>query len=346
MADSFEAAYRTRQTETQVRSVIGDIFEAVNQRPLCAYTLEAWAKEWLAQIKPEIDPKTYGRYSEVVASVKRLAPDLSGTAIDRIDFKAVLKFRDELLIVRAPSTANLTFKVMKSCCKMAWESGLVVSNPFARVKRVRIGDDVVQKEPFTAVQIQALLNVADDEWRGMILAGLYSGGQRLGDIATLTAGQVDLVSGSVRFTTDKTGRMMVVPVAAAWRKDLERRVTGRAPRAVLFPRAYEQYLGGGRRVGRISNSFRRLLARCKLGTKSNRARPGAVVGRRVTAEYSFHSFRHTATSMLKNAGVSDSVTRDIVGHDSVAISRVYTHIDDATKRAALAKLPQISWAPR
>ena len=45
--------------------------------------------------------------------------------------------------------------------------------------------------------------------------------------------------------------------------------------------------------------------------------------------------------MLKNAGVSDSVTRDIVGHDSVAVSRVYTHIDAGTKLAAMEKLPVI-----
>ena len=52
-------------------------------------------------------------------------------------------------------------------------------------------------------------------------------------------------------------------------------------------------------------------------------------------------FRHTAISMLKNAGVSDSVTRDIVGHESVAVSRAYTHIDAGSKRAAMEKLPTI-----
>lgn len=32
---------------------------------------------------------------------------------------------------------------------------------------------------------------------------------------------------------------------------------------------------------------------------------------------------------------------DIVGQDSVTVSRVYTHIDAGTKRAALEKLPVI-----
>jgi integrase len=57
---------------------------------------------------------------------------------------------------------------------------------------------------------------------------------------------------------------------------------------------------------------------------------------------SFHNLRHTTTSMLKNAGISDSVARDIVGHESAAVSANYTHIDRETKRTALDKLPDVT----
>lgn len=50
----------------------------------------------------------------------------------------------------------------------------------------------------------------------------------------------------------------------------------------------------------------------------------------------------TATSSLKRAGVSDSIARDIIGHESVAVSQNYTHIDDATKRESLDKLPDLT----
>jgi hypothetical protein len=33
--------------------------------------------------------------------------------------------------------------------------------------------------------------------------------------------------------------------------------------------------------------------------------------------------------LLKASGVTDAVVREIVGHDSAAVSRVYTHIDSA-----------------
>jgi integrase len=60
------------------------------------------------------------------------------------------------------------------------------------------------------------------------------------------------------------------------------------------------------------------------------------------SEISFHSLRHTATSLLKAAGVSESVTRDIIGHESAEISRHYTHVDEDAKRAAIARLPDVT----
>ena len=54
-----------------------------------------------------------------------------------------------------------------------------------------------------------------------------------------------------------------------------------------------------------------------------------------------YGLRHTATSMLKNAGVPEAVAMDIIGHDSEVISRHYTHIESNAKRAALRKLPDL-----
>lgn len=39
--------------------------------------------------------------------------------------------------------------------------------------------------------------------------------------------------------------------------------------------------------------------------------------------------------------VPAAVAMDIIGHESKAISRQYTHIEAATKRAALRKLPKL-----
>jgi len=75
------------------------------------------------------------------------------------------------------------------------------------------------------------------------------------------------------------------------------------------------------------------------------ARPHVKTGegrsaKRAKSVLSFHSLRHTATSMLKNAGVSDSVTRDIIGHESAAVSQNYSHIDHKTKQENCQTSPE------
>ena len=59
-------------------------------------------------------------------------------------------------------------------------------------------------------------------------------------------------------------------------------------------------------------------------------------------EISFHSFQHTATTLLKSVGVSDAVTREFIGHDSPIVSKQQTRIPTEILRKAANKLPDIT----
>jgi len=63
---------------------------------------------------------------------------------------------------------------------------------------------------------------------------------------------------------------------------------------------------------------------------------------REASEISCHSLRHSAVTMLKAAGVSDFIAREIVGHESAAVSRQYTHLTTEDKRAAVQRLPDVT----
>jgi hypothetical protein len=49
-----------------------------------------------------------------------------------------------------------------------------------------------------------------------------------------------------------------------------------------------------------------------------------------------------AVTMLKAAGISDFIAREIVGHESAAVSRQYTHLTTDHKRAAMQRLPDVT----
>jgi integrase len=74
-------------------------------------------------------------------------------------------------------------------------------------------------------------------------------------------------------------------------------------------------------------------------SRNHRANGNGRSSARAFNEIGFHALRHTATSLMKNAGISPAVVQDIIGHDSPAVSAQYTHIDGATKRKALDAMP-------
>jgi integrase len=177
----------------------------------------------------------------------------------------------------------------------------------------------------------------------MILAGLYTG-QRLKDLAGLTWNNVDLERNEIRLTTSKTKRRQFIPIAAPFRAYLDELAVGDDPKAPLFPDLYPFAVKDGGSA-RLSDQFYEILVTANLvkerppkDKSTGKGRDGA----RTKTEISFHSLRHSATSLLKQAGVSESVARDLIGHDSADVSANYTHTDDASRRTAIDSLPDIT----
>ncbi len=78
--------------------------------------------------------------------------------------------------------------------------------------------------------------------------------------------------------------------------------------------------------------------------RTNKAKKESVgrSGRRQSGGLGFHCLRHTATALLKRVGASDVVAREIIGHDTAAVSRTYSHIDIATLRTEMDKMPDLT----
>ena len=124
--------------------------------------------------------------------------------------------------------------------KSARRDGVCLDNPAEFIGPVRAAAKSDNKRPFTIPELQAILGVADSEWRSLILFGLYTG-QRLGDLVSLTWNNIDLEASQIRFIAAKTGRSMILPMAPA----LSRRSTATAVRALFesLKRVIPQVLG-------------------------------------------------------------------------------------------------------
>lgn len=95
--------------------------------------------------------------------------------------------------------------------------------------------------------------------------------------------------------------------------------------------------------GLLSKQFRALLVKAGLA-EPRRNRETGTGNRGVKHkcdELSFHSLRHTFVSWLKDMGATDSIARDLAGHESADVNRLYTHIAPAARQDAVNRLPDI-----
>jgi len=145
----------------------------------------------------------------------------------------------------------------------------------------------------------------------------------------------------LRLVTGKTGRQQIIPLAKPLLSFVEKLPAGDKPDAPLFPRINDR-AQRHKHAGNLSNEFYSILVSAGLAAKTTHKATGkGRSGKRVQNEVSFHSLRHTATSLLKSAGVSDAVAMEFVGHDSKSVSRQYTHIETSALRQAADKMPDI-----
>jgi integrase len=197
-----------------------------------------------------------------------------------------------------------------------------------------------KRRPLTIDEIKTVMSVASEEWRSLIIFGLYTG-QRLADLALMTWAQIDVEASEISVRTRKTGRSVRIPICLPLANHIACLPSSDDPMSAIHPKSARSAKGG--RVAHLSRQFGDLLASAGLtGSRRHSSQGKGRDGRRQNSEISFHSLRHTATSVMKNAGISPAVVQDIIGHESAEISAHYTKIESASKRRALDSIPDIT----
>jgi integrase len=300
--------------------------------------MKSWCETWLQAKAIEAEESTHARYARIVERFVDCIGAKANRDLSTLQASDIARFRDREAKERAHATANLSLKVLRVSFGEAVRQGLLTVNPAARVKLLKSSKES-KRRAFTLAEIKRILKACGGnvEWRGLVLFGLYLG-QRLGDLAKLTWRAVNLETGEIAFTARKTGRRIVLPLAQPLSDYLASLPASDNPDAFIFPNASKH-----KRTASLSNQFREILV--EAGLVEPRGHEATKKGRsqaRETSEISFHSLRHSAVTMLKASGLSDVFAREIVGHESAAISRQYTHLSTDDLRNAMQRLPDVT----
>ena len=186
----------------------------------------------------------------------------------------VVAFRDALAKRLAPSSVNVELKIIRSMFAAAERDLLISRNPARLVKSLKVPQGHEKRRAFTIQELGRIYAATSGEMRGLFLAGLFTG-QRLGDIARWRWVNVDFERDEIRFTTRKTGRRQIIPLAGPLRDWLlSEGSPGDDLVAPVFPKSFaavDAMRDGS--VGLLSNRFYRVLVEAGLARAPQEKRP-------------------------------------------------------------------------
>lgn len=328
-----------RLTIEAARDVLSNIAERFTGEKLETASVRAHFDGWLANRAVGLSAASRKRYGSVIRDFLASMGKRAEAGVEHLRQRDVIAFRDlEAKAGKSATTINLDVKIIRSILKAAVQKGLVSRNIAEGVERIE--REGVERLPFTEKEIKRLLAAApDNEWRGLMLCGIYTGA-RIGDLAGMRWRNVDLAEGKLTFKPEKTrkrGKEIVLPLHPALHSFLLNLPSADCEEAALFPKLAAKKVSGEHGLSKV---FARIMKTAKVDGMA----VAAMNGKRQQSRRSFHSLRHSAVSMLANAGVAEEVRRKVTGHASGEVHAKYTHHDLSTIRDAVAKLPDFTAA--
>jgi len=189
-AQKLEASYSIKLTEAQTRKVVSDIYEQIHGEQLHHATTRKFFTDWIAGKKSELSPGSFKRYENAVDKLIEFLAERADQDIVYVYKRDLTELRDKTVVGLSVFIANTDLKILRTAFRQAVVDGLRLDNPAAAVRTLedRKKADATERRPFTEKELKKLLGVAEGEWEGLILGGLYTG-QRLGPWLRFLAGR-------------------------------------------------------------------------------------------------------------------------------------------------------------
>lgn len=280
---------------------------------------EAWEifkEQWLPNLaRPKDEEGRYKRY---------LAPVLGDKPLDRITPLDLEGIKTSLLTKYAPATVALVFADIRRVYNkmIEWELYLG-SNPTAKVKAPKV--DNARTRFLTVDEAHRLLSALAERsmvWHDLAAISLQTG-MRLGEILALRGADIDLQHGMAYALDAKAGTRAVL-ISDAIKPVFERRIPS-SPAGYLFTTRTGSPLKNA-----TSSMYRRIVDDIGLNA-------GIIDPRQKVV---FHTLRHTYCSWLVIKGVPLYTVGELVGHNSIEMTKRYAHLCPDAKRDALRHIAE------
>lgn len=218
------------------------------------------------------------------------------------------KYRSKRLGKVSPVSVNVELRALRSIMNVALRWKYIEHNPFSGMKLV----PVPERTPsyLSKVEFEALVSAIREQWlRDVVLFAVLTGLRR-GETINLRWKDVDLtrrlahIESHGSFKT-KRGQLRHIPLNLGALHVLESRAKTNGASEYVFTQR-------GRQITEdwLTHRFKHYVKKAKLENQ----------------RVHFHSLRHTFASWLVQEGVSLYEVQKLLGHSSMAVTQVYSHL--------------------
>lgn len=229
----------------------------------------------------------------------------------------------------AENTIGIRFRTLRAIYNIAIEEDAVSSDcyPFKKFKVSRLHQDTV-KRALTKVDIERVLQFQSSNRYmrfpiDIFTFTYYCGGINFKDIAHLT--KANLMDGRLIYKRQKTKKLIKIPLQPQALALIKKYHDAESP--YLFPILSPLHITDEQKANRIHKVITKVNDRLKQ------------IGKTLNLPITLTTYvaRHSQATVMKKAGVSTAVIREIMGHSSERITQIYLdsfdneQINDAMK---------------
>lgn len=265
---------------------------------------------WLDK-KLQLSKETIKNYSYVLTSFARFIADKPVNEITTQDIKAYLVYLadDKRQSNRSIHTVLLVLSSFFKWCEIEFS----LSNPVEKISRPKFNSKKV--EPFTSIELKALLNANQQVWLKDMQILLLDSGLRITELCSLKTEDYDSNNGRLLVKHGKGDKARIVYLGNKAQKMLWRRLSNQDCVYIFETRTKEPY-----HRNNVHTAIHNLGK--KLGIQANP-----------------HKYRHTfAITFLRNGGNIKQL-QEILGHTNLRTVELYLKLADIDLEKARSYSP-------
>lgn len=312
------------------------------ERALSDHTLEAYNRDlnnlwqyltvakdepWLLDTGAEQPVQTLNERSELEEMVGDKKPSLSQLPLPEPNQDQLLGFLIMLneLGLAATSQARILSSI-KGFFKFALQEGWVTNDAAHNISTPTPARHL--PTVLDVAEVEAMLATIDLSWpegvrNRAILETLYGSGLRVTEVTTLRRTHIYEDLGLLR-VVGKRNKERLVPMSPDSLKYIQQTLD-HIDNAVVVKQGHENFV--------FLNRFGAQLSRVSVFTMVKDAALAAGIEKNVSP----HTLRHSFATHLLEGGASLRVIQDMLGHESITTTEIYTHLDMGHLRDTLLK---------